>query len=85
MAQLPPDGNWLIQQIGGEVILFHRYTEYEIVKFDPSNSDAAAKAQKIIYDSDKLTDEEKSFAHFWSGYFYRNATLVHAAKDVYEN
>jgi len=27
MAQLPPDGGWLIQQIDGEVILFRRYTE----------------------------------------------------------
>lgn len=71
MAQLPDD--YLIQQIGGEVILYHRYTEAEIVRFDPGNADAAAKAQKVIYDS-PLSDEAKCFAHFWSGYFYAHAT-----------
>jgi len=66
--------NWLIQQIGGEVILFHRYTEEEIAKFPASDSNLAAQAQKVIYDTDRLTDEEKCFAHFWSGYFYAHAT-----------
>jgi hypothetical protein len=70
MAQLPPDGEWLIQQIDGEVILFNRYTEEEIVRFRSDDTDAQAKAQKVIHDSDRLTDEAKSFAHFWSGYFY---------------
>ncbi len=74
MAQLP-GGEWLIQQLDGEVILFHRYTEEEIVRFDPSNADEAAKVQLTIHQSDKLNPEEKCFAHFWSGYFY------HAAKE----
>jgi hypothetical protein len=72
MAQLPPDGTWLMQQNDSMVTLFHRYTEEEIVRFDPSNADDSAKAQKVIHDSDKLTDEAKCFAHFWSGYFYAN-------------
>jgi hypothetical protein len=75
MAQLPPDGEWLIQQIGGTVIVFNRYTEEEIVRFDPSDVNAAAIAQKTIRDSNKLTDEQKCYAHFWSGYFYRNACI----------
>lgn len=75
MAQLPPDGEWLIQQIGGGVILYHRFTEEEIVRFDPSDASAAAQAQATIHDSD-LSDEQKSFAHFWSGYFYAHATGV---------
>ena len=29
MAQLPPDGQYLIQQIDGEVVLFERDTERE--------------------------------------------------------
>lgn len=74
MAQLPPDGEWLIQQVGREVILFHRHTEEEVVRFDPSDSNAAAQAQKTINDSDKLDAEQKTFAHFWSGYFYAHAT-----------
>lgn len=72
MAQLGE--NWLIQQIGGQVILFHRYTEEELLRFDPNDGNAAAQAQKTIYDLDQLTDEEKCFAHFWSGYFYAHAT-----------
>jgi hypothetical protein len=74
MAQLPPDGDWLIQQIDGQVILFQRYTEREIVRFDPSDGNAAARAQLVIHESDQLTDEQKNFAHFWSGYFYAHAT-----------
>lgn len=74
MAQLPPDGEWLIQQIDGEVILFHRDGDFEIVRFDPSDSDAAARAQEVIAHSGILNEEQKSFAHFWSGYFYACAT-----------
>lgn len=70
MAGLPPDGEWLIQQIDGKVILFHRYTEEEIVRYDPTDMMASGAAQKAIHDSDKLTDEQKCYAHFWSGYFY---------------
>jgi hypothetical protein len=68
MAQLPSQ-DYLIQQIGGNVILFHRDTEEEIVKFDPSDMNATAIAQRTIYDS-QLSDEDKCFAHFWCGYFY---------------
>jgi hypothetical protein len=70
MAGLPPDGEWLIQQIDGTVILFNRYTEEEIVRFNPSDMNAVAMAQNTIHDSDRLDDEQKCFAHFWSGYFY---------------
>lgn len=73
MAQLPPDGDWLIQQIGGQVILFRRNTEEEVVKYDVNDFNATAQAQKTIFDSDRLTDEAKCFAHFWCGYFYAHA------------
>lgn len=75
MAQLA-QGDWLIQQIGDKVILFHRHTEEEIVRFNPHDSNETAKVQFAIYQSDKLTDEEKCFAHFWSGYFYAHATSL---------
>lgn len=68
MATLPSE-TWLIQQIDNEVILFHRYTEEEIVRFKPSDADACAKAQGVIHEA-ALSDEDKCFAHFWSGYFY---------------
>lgn len=67
---------WLMQQIDGMVILFERYTERELLQFDPSNANEAARAQKTIYDLEDLSDEEKCFAHFWSGYFYAHATGV---------
>jgi hypothetical protein len=73
MAQLPPDGMWLMQQIGNEVILFHRDTEEEVVRFNPGDGDAVARAQHTIYLSNALSDEAKCFAHMWSGYFYAHA------------
>lgn len=73
MAQLPPDGEWLIQQIGNEVILYQQDTELEIVRFDPSDGDDAAKAQGVIFTCPLLNSEQKCFAHFWSGYFYAHA------------
>lgn len=73
MATLPSE-TWLIQQIDNEVILFHRYTEEEIVRFKPSDADACAKAQGVIHFDARLSDEDKTFAHFWSGYFHGCAT-----------
>lgn len=73
MARLPEGPRqYLIQQIDGQVILFEDYTEIEIVRFDPTNAEETAKAQKTIYDSN-MTDEQKCFAHFWSGYFHAHA------------
>lgn len=69
-------GRWLIQNIGDQVTLFDGETEEELVRFDPADADAAAKAQKVIYEAPRLNAEEKSFAHFWSGYFYAHATGV---------
>jgi hypothetical protein len=75
MAQLP-SRDWLIQQIGYEVILFQRFTEEEIVRFDPSDADATARAQGIIAIDTRLDKEDTAFAHFWSGYFHAHATGV---------
>lgn len=73
MAQLPPNGDWLIQQHDGIVTVSHRHTDEHVVTFDPADADEAARAQKMIHDSPSLTEEEKCFAHFWSGYFYAHA------------
>lgn len=72
MARLPSE-QWLIQQIGLEVVLFQEGTEREIVRFNPESANASALAQKAIYDSE-LSPEDKCFAHFWSGYFHANAS-----------
>ena len=73
MAQLPGE-RFLIQQIGDEVILFERGTEDEVVRFVAKDADHVSRAQGAIHYNERLTDEEKSFAHFWSGYFYAHAT-----------
>lgn len=72
MAKLPSE-KWLIQQIDGVVVLFHVDTEEEIVRFNPGDANATAQAQGVIYNADQLGDEDKSFAHFWSGYFHAHA------------
>lgn len=78
MAVLPGE-RYLIQRIGDRVILFERYTEREITSFpvgDPTEDrDEVARAQKLIHDSPDLSDEEKCFAHFWSGYFWAYAGI----------
>lgn len=74
MARLSPDSNWMMQQNDGIVTLFHEYTEEEVVQFDPSDANAAAEAQFTIHIDERLTEQEKSFAHFWSGYFYAHAS-----------
>jgi hypothetical protein len=74
MARLP-SGNWLIQQTDGKVSLFGEWeNEGCILSFDPTDADATAKAQREIYNLVELTDEDKCFAHFWSGYFHAHAT-----------
>lgn len=70
MAQLPPDGTWLLQQIGDDVVLFHRHTEEELVRYPVLDADATAKAQKVIHQLNELDEEQASMAHFWCGYFY---------------
>lgn len=71
MARLPSE-EYVIQQIDGTVILFQEGTEKEIVRFPAHDGNSAARAQKTIYDSN-LSEEDKTFAHFWSGYFYAHA------------
>lgn len=70
MAQLPPDGTFLIQQIDGEVHLFNQTTQETLHRFDPSDANACAIAQGAIWHDTRLTEEQRCFAIFWSGYFY---------------
>lgn len=68
MARLPSE-KFLIQQVGQNVIVFEDFTEREIVRYDVTDANAMSIAQKTIHDSE-LSDEDKTFAHFWCGYFY---------------
>jgi len=69
MAGLPPDGEWLVhyQELVDQVVIFHRYTEEEIVRYNNNPADSA-EAQLVIHETDKLTAEQKCFAHYWCGY-----------------
>ena len=73
MAQLPPDGEWLVQSTEGMTFIVNRYTEEEIVSFPARDANLTAQAMGVIHESDKLTDEQKCFAYFWCGYFYAHS------------
>jgi hypothetical protein len=82
MAQLPPDGEYLIQQNDGLVTLFNQYTQEELVKFDPADANATAQAQGTIHRLKQLNPEQKCFAHFWSGYFHAHAGSAWSEPDA---
>lgn len=71
MAQLP-NTDYLVQFVGTQIFIVHRYTEEELVTADATDRNAVAQAQKTIHDLPELSDEDKCFAHFWFGYFYAN-------------
>lgn len=71
MARLPSE-QYLMQRIGDDVVLFEDGTEEEIVRYQFDSRNATIQAQKVIHDS-KLSDEDKCFAHFWSGYFWAHS------------
>lgn len=73
MARLGGNGEWLMQQIGGQVILFKEHTEEEIIRFNPADSSSVYAAQQAIEAAEQLSENEKASAHFWSGYFYAHA------------
>lgn len=73
MAQLPPDGDLIINMIGSDVVIFHRYSEEEYHRWNASDQNATAQAMGIINTDERLTAEQKCFAYFWAGYFYAHA------------
>lgn len=73
MAQLPPDGTLLVQNIGNEVVVIHRYTEEEYHRFNPSQPSSFGPALKAVWDDERLTPEQRAFTAFWAGYFYAHA------------
>jgi hypothetical protein len=73
MAQLPPDGTWLIQQRDGIVHLFHCRTEAELIRFDPADRETIGGVVAIMQEIEELTPEQRAWATFWAGYFYAHA------------
>jgi hypothetical protein len=72
MAQLPSE-KFLVQQVGGNVLVFEKGTEREVVRFPVQDRDAVTVAQWIIHDYPEMSAEDKMFAHFWCGYFWAHA------------
>ena len=73
MAQLPPDGQILIQQNDGIVSIFDQYSQEVFHEFNPSEANETSITMGKIWHDEKLTDEQRCFAIFWSGYFYAHA------------
>jgi hypothetical protein len=73
MARLPSE-RYLIQDIGGKVVLFEGGTGRELAGFPAAFEGIALVAQRAIALDDELGDEDKCFAHFWSGYFHAHAS-----------
>jgi hypothetical protein len=46
----------------------------EVVAFSASDANLTAQAQKRIHDCASLSQPEKDRAHFWSGFFYAQAS-----------
>lgn len=80
MAQLPPDGMYLVQQVGDRIVLFHRHTEVEIASAQADAGDDCMKALARIHKSPELNIEQRSVAGFWFGYFYAYATSFRGAR-----
>lgn len=72
MARLPSN-SYLINQVRDDIIVWEDGTERELVRWNVYDTSATAKAQREIHESEELSDEDKSFAHFWAGYFYAHA------------
>lgn len=72
MAQLP-NSNLLIQQNYGIVSIFDRYSQEVYFHFNPANADETARTMAEIWHDGRMSDEDKCFAIFWSGYFYAHA------------
>lgn len=69
MARLPSD-KYLIQQIGDEIVLHEDGTEEELVRWHVGDQRATTMSQQAISASERLSPEDKAWAHFWSGYFF---------------
>lgn len=69
------DGSNLTVQYsnGGPVEVLNSITREVMFTFDPKNANKELINEKVIYDSDKLNNEEKCLLHFWIGFFYAMA------------
>jgi hypothetical protein len=74
-------GEWMLQQVGDTVILFHAETEEEVVRFVAADVNEVSRAQHAIFGYHRMSDEDKAFAHFWCGYFYGLA-VWHAPVEI---
>jgi hypothetical protein len=72
MARLP-SGDYLVQSLAdGSVFVFEDHTERQIARFDPTDEQQLVEGMAAI-EASNLSDEDRAFAHFWSGYFYAHS------------
>jgi len=73
VAKLSPDGRFLMQQVGGIVMLIDdiglALGQFEALAGNDINVHRAIDAMP------QLDSEQKAMAHFWAGYFYAHACL----------
>jgi hypothetical protein len=81
MARLPSD-RYLVQDIGGRAVLFEDCTERVLLAFPAADEAIALIAQRAIALDDELGDEDRCFAHFWSGYFHAHASGMQRSEAV---
>jgi len=74
-AALFPNFKWLVESGRYDHIrIYHRDTGEVLVEYHPWNPRQMWQAQTVIRETDKLTDEEKSWAHYWCGYLSAGLT-----------
>lgn len=83
MARLPSE-RYLMQDIGGRVVLFEDGTERELASFQAASEDMAVVAQCLMGALDELGDEDRCFAHFWSGYFHAHASGMQRTEAAFD-
>jgi hypothetical protein len=75
MARLPSE-RYLMQEIGGQVILFEDGSEREILRCSPGDPADVDRAAEVLAASE-LGPEDMCFASFWLGYFCWHAGFEH--------
>ena len=69
---LLPGSDWAIQLVGKKIIILNTSSQ-EVILEGSANAKEIAKFQLDIHNNTSLNDEQKVFAHFWCGYFYRSS------------
>lgn len=71
MAQLPPNGEYLVQSEGNSVFVINRDTEEEFYTWPANNPhETTITLGRVFNEENPFTLEQKAMIAFWAGYFY---------------